>query len=303
MNEELEKLELQRKKCYQKKKIFGLIAAGFLALGIFLFILLPYSAKIGAFFVLIIGVVLLIVSISIGSNIKNEFKNTVVKTVVKETLGDDAIYDPKRGIPVKEICSLGLVKRPDRYHLEDYIEGTYNGLRFAMCDMNLEEEHVTSNGKTTTVTYVSYFKGKAIKIDFKRDFNEYFKIVPKSLFNFTNLTKVETEVIDFNKKFEVFTNNKENIFYFLTPNFINKIMVMNKMFRGTILYCMNGDCFYVLINDSSDSLEFSFSKPINEQTIKELESQINLGPAIINEFNLDNDKYNNTDIKGTIINE
>lgn len=303
MNEELEKLEEQRKSCYQKKKTLGIVAACIIILGLVLLILLPITVKMIAFIAFFIGFVILIVSFGIGSNIKHEFKNTVVRTVVKESLGDDAIYDPKRGIPVKEICSLGLVRKPDRYHLEDYIEGSYNGLRFAMSDVNLEEEHVTSNGKTTTVTYVSYFKGKAIKIDFKRDFNEYFKIVPKSLFNFTNLTKVETEVIDFNKKFEVFTNNKENIFYFLTPNFINKIMVMNKMFRGTILYCMNGDCFYVLINDSSDSLEFSFSKPINEQTIKELESQINLGPAIINEFNLDNDKYNNTDIKGTIINE
>ena len=84
----------------------------------------------------------------------------------------------------------------------------------------------------------------------------------------------------------------EREYYFLTPVMIMKLLEIEKLFKGTIQFVLNSDCFYVFINNSGDSLEFSMKRPIDENFINILKSQINLASAIINELKLDTEKFN-----------
>lgn len=293
MNDVLNAYELERKELKKSGLILTLIGVLLMVSGIILMVLYEFIV------VLFLGFMYTIVAIAIHQNKKNKFLRTikakVVTNMIKEELGDDAIYIEDGGISVSDISRLGVYRYPDRSHIEDYIKSTYNGIAYEMADAHFEDrrEYRDSNGNRR-VEYVTYFKGRVIRIDFKKQMNFKMKIIEGSPFglNTSGYESLETEVIEFNKKYNTYVNNKEEAYYYLTPVFIQKLLEIEKLFKGTIQFVMDGDYFYVLINNSSDSLEFSIHKPIDEKMLNIIRSQINLGAAIINELKLDTDKFN-----------
>lgn len=287
----LESLELERKGIKKTLNIMYAVTAVLLV------------AAVGCFFFLeilgIIFIVAAVIVISIAVNKRGKFqktfKSTIVAQLVKDELGPDAIYNPDRGIDINEINSLKVAKKPDKYHLEDYISSSYNNVPYELCDCTMQEKKVTTDGRGhTQTTYVTYFKGRVIKIDYQRELNMVLKVVNNAPVGFSasGLEKFETEVIDFNKKFKCYVDDKEHGFYILTPVMINKMMELERMFNGGICYLFMHNNLYVLINNSSDSLEINISKPLDEKQINRIKSEILIAASIINEFSMDADKYN-----------
>lgn len=291
-NFNLEELELERKQL--KKQNRNRILIG---LGIFL-VTLVIGIFVALEFVLIGIVILLIMcifNVSNNSKFQKDFKDRVINILIKEELGEKAFYNPKGGINLGELNSLRFASSPDRWHLSDYIYCSYNDVPYEICDCHFEERRVTRDSKgNRQVTYVTYFKGRAIKIDFKRDLNIQMKIVNQGPMGFSSdgLTKFETEVIEFNKKFKCYVDNTENGFYILTPVFIQKLIELEKMFRGGLVVIFKHNNLYILINDSRDSLEVSINKPVNGEQIERIRGEIILPATIINEFRIDDDKFN-----------
>lgn len=289
--DKLEELELERQKVYRKNKLGYALAALCFILGIVITVFVHFAGFI--FFIL--AVVVLLVIMPEIQKFKKKFKEKVVKKLIVEELGVDATYRMKGGISIDEINSLHIARAPDRYHTEDYISCTYNGIPYEMCDCTLEEEVETydSEGHRQT-SYQKYFKGRVIKIDFQRDLNMKLKVVnsPTRGFQSRPLISFETELIEFNKKFKCYATSKEDGFYLLTPVMIQKMLELEKMYAGGIYFVVMHNNFYVLINNSGDSLEIKLSKPLNEQQLNRIRADILIGPSIINEFKMDTDKFN-----------
>lgn len=284
-----EELEQQRLEVVKKRRISILILVLSLVLGFLLMMVLPF---LGIPFI-IAGIIIFAISESKVSSFRRKFKEIVVKKILDQELGEYT-YNQYAGIPLNEIISVGIYDSPDRYDLEDYIQSSYNEVRYEMCDATFEERYyVTVDGKRE-VRYRTYFKGRIIKLDYKRDLNTTIKIIegsPQGL-NLRGLTKVETESIEFNKKYKTYVSNKENVFYYLTPVMIQKLMELEKLFKGTIQYSITSDAMYVFINNSGDSLEVNLNRPIDDTQLNIIKSQILLASTIINEFNLDKTKFN-----------
>ncbi len=292
-NFNLEELELERKTIKRKNTIAILIGVGVFILSI----ILAFATEfIGLMFIGFIAVIIIVVVTSVNSGkYKSKFKDIIVKKLIKEELGVDAYYDPNGGINLDELNSLRFASYPDRYHLSDYISCSYNGVPYELCDCHFEERRVTRDSKgNRQVTYVTYFRGRAIKIDFQRDLNIQMKIVNQGPMGFSaeGLNKFETEVIEFNKRFKCYVDNTENGFYILTPVFIQKLMELEKMFKGGLVVIFKHNNLYVLINDSRDTLEVSINKPVNGEQIERIRGEILLPATIINEFRIDDDKFN-----------
>jgi hypothetical protein len=284
-----EELEQQRLEVVKKRRISILILVLSLVLGFLLMMVLPF---LGIPFI-IAGIIIFAISESKVSSFRRKFKEIVVKKILDQELGEYT-YNQYAGIPLNEIISVGIYDSPDRYDLEDYIQSSYNEVRYEMCDATFEERYyVTVDGKRE-VRYRMYFKGRIIKLDYKRDLNTTIKIIegsPQGL-NLRGLTKVETESIEFNKKYKTYVSNKENVFYYLTPIMIQKLMELEKLFKGTIQYSITSDAMYIFINNSGDSLEVNLNRPIDDTQLNIIKSQILLASTIINEFNLDKTKFN-----------
>lgn len=289
--DELLELETQRALIHKQTRLLSLLAFVLIIAGIGVCFVLFFLS----FVFFIAGVVILCVVTAKRKKFRDEFKELVVKKLITSELGVDAVYRRQGGISLSEINSLQVASVPDKYQMEDYISCVYNGVPYEMCDCTLQERVVTTDANGHThVTYQNYFKGRVIKIDFKRDLNIVLKVVNRPVrgFQAQGLEKFETEVIEFNKHFKCYANTKEAGFYVLTPMMIQKMQELERMYVGGIFYVIMHGNLYVLINNNGDSLEVNISKPLDGKQLDRIKADILIGASIINEFRMDSDKYN-----------
>ena len=292
-NVSLDNLELERKALKKKNTTKTLI--GIFSLLIFIVIAFMTSILEFIFIGFVILVVMIIINTASSSKYKGKFKELIVRKIIEEELGSTAVYNPNGGISLSELNSLKFTSMPDREHLSDHISCSYNGVPYEICDCHFEERHVTRDSKgNKQVTYVTYFKGRAIKIDFQRDLNINMKLVNQGPQGFSSegLTKFETEVIEFNKRFKCYVDSTENAFYILTPIFIQKLLELERMFKGGLVVIFKHNNLYILINDSRDTLEVNINKPVNGEQIERIRGEVILPASIINELRIDDDKFN-----------
>jgi hypothetical protein len=249
-----------------------------------------------------IGFVIFVISIIFFSKaykhhqtFKSVVKDKVITELVKSSFLDVS-YHPKNHISISRINQTEMIRRPDRFSGEDLIIGKYKDISFEVSDIDLKQRVETRNSKGVShVSYQTYFKGRWYIFKFERTFNEKLKIVEGSGFslNKKGLVKMDTESIEFNKKFLIFASSLEFGFFIITPILIEKLLQLEKMHRGSICYAFIDHELHVGVNDNKDYMELSITKPINDETIKSLISDIDMIPAIINELKLDSQKFKN----------
>lgn len=290
MEEKLLEFEKHRAQVCKKANIFLAIGLILSILGIVLLVIFTHPI----FLILdIVGVIFIIVNGSMKSKLSIEFKDKFIIDLVKEVY-PDSIYNPKSGIPLPQLMEPGLFMRPDRYHTEDYLQASYDGVPFEMCDFEFKERRVSTDGKGhTTTTYVTYAKGRFMIFDFKREFTQILKVVENTYLGVTarGLEKVETESVDFNKKFKTYSSDPLTAFYVLTPQIQLKLLELESKFKGSIYFAYMNGKMYVAIADGISILNINASKKISMNTYKMLESQLILPASIINELGLSDAKY------------
>ena len=295
----LEELEVERQSVKKKsatlKTVGGILVLVFVL--VFVFLRSPVGMILG-FMGSVVAFYLLFMGSSIKSNFAKKFKSQVLTKLIVSELGPDAIYEANGGISIEEINALHAFQRPDRYRQEDFISHIYNGVPYELCDTVLEEKVVTTDGRGNThVSYHPYFRGRMVKIDYRKNLNIDLTIVKTPLAGFRpgELTKFQTELIEFNETFQCYAKNAEEGFYILTPSFLNKLLEFEKYYRGSLYFIFKYNCLYILINDNRDSLELNVDHPIDESQLQRLKSDLFLPSAIINELHLDSKKFNKTE--------
>lgn len=297
MEEKLKSFEEKRQVVCKKANIFitiGIISA---VMGVILVVAIQ-SEIVPIFFPLIIaGVVFIVIGSSKKGKLSREFKEQFVPQLVKSVY-PDSTYAPDQGLALEMVMEAGLLKRPDRYYCEDFLSASYDDVPFVMSDFTMQERHVRTDSKgNTTVTYETYAKGQFMIIDYKREFDKVLKITStRSLgINTRGLEKVETESLDFNDVFTTFSSDQLTAFYVLTPQMQLKLLEFKSKMRGSISMAYMKGKLYVAVCNNSSILDINASKPISQETLDFLESQITLPAMIINELGLSDKKYNEGD--------
>lgn len=260
--------------------------------------LIAYFANLGPIIIISFFIVAF-ATVFFGKGYKHfqTFRTIVKSDIITELLKssfDDVSYFPKSFIQIMRINQTEMIRRPDRYEGEDLITGKYKGVGFEVSDINLKQRVETRDSKGNVhVSYQTYFKGRWYIFKFDRRFKEQLKIGEGSSFNMNKrgLVKIDTESIEFNKKFSIFASTQEFGFYLITSSMLEKLMQLEKMHRGSIHYCFINNELHVGVNDNKDYMELSIKKPINEETINSFMTDIDMIPAIINELRLDSQKF------------
>jgi hypothetical protein len=297
MTENLKTLEQKRLKLVEARSKD--IKKGLLfLLGAILFAIIGAVTSFGPLF--IIAIVIFLVSVvffgksAMHSNVFKEFvKKDLVPTLLEESF-EEVSYEPKSHISMDRINGTGLIKRPDRYQGEDLIKGSYKGVKFEVSDINLKERVETRDSKgNVQVSYQTYFKGRWYIYRYQKQFDEVLKIVEGrgGYANKRGLVKFETESMAFNKKFAIYASSKEFGFYLITSSMLEKLLELEALHRGSIVYCYQNNELHIGVNDRRDYMEFKLKTPINEKTLDIFMSDIDLIPSIINEFRLDSSKF------------
>lgn len=243
--------------------------------------------------IFIVGFIFLILAANIKRDYDRFVKSTVIDGLIKN-MYEEASYSPNQMMDIGYIRSLGLYKRPDRWFGEDYFQGTYKGVKFACSEVTLQEERESTDSKgNTRYYYVNYFNGRFYSFTFEKVFKERLQIMERRSNGRVSgkLTKFETESIEFNKKFNTYATDQHYVFYQLTPLIQLNLLQFESMHRGTIQALYQRNTLDIAVNDSKDTLNLSLKNPLTKESLAPVMAEIQMPAAIINEFNLDSDKF------------
>lgn len=114
----------------------------------------------------------------------------------------------------------------------------------------------------------------------------------RNLYNGFKFEKIEIENQDFNKEFDIFSEDELDAFRILTPHFVEKVEDLNNHISGDLLLCFRDNKLYIGINNNYDFFEYNKYLIKNLEDIyikvfKELDSIV----EFIDKLDLDNDLF------------
>jgi predicted ribosomally synthesized peptide with SipW-like signal peptide len=142
--------------------------------------------------------------------------------------------------------SLGLVPGWDRAKFEDRLTGARNQAPFEFFEAHLEERRTTTDSKgRTRTTWVTVFRGQCLVVKFIKEFKGVTKVYrDMGMLNFFAKLgqlgkgeKVKLEDPVFEKAFEVFSTDQIEARFILTPDFMERLLGLERTFKGKQVRC------------------------------------------------------------------
>ena len=140
--------------------------------------------------------------------------------------------------------SLGLVPSWDRAKYEDMLTGKRGEVPFEFFEAHLEEKRTTTDGKgRTRTTWVTVFRGQCLAVRFHKEFNGVTKVYrDMGAFNWVakfgvKEPRVRLEDPVFEKAFEVYGSDQVEARFILTPDFMERLVGLERTFQGKQLRC------------------------------------------------------------------
>lgn len=194
-----------------------------------------------------------------------EFKRLYKETFVVQLLSEqfnDVVYNWESGLSLDYIRSFNVVRQGNRFKTEDYLCANYNGVRFEQADVTIQYHTSGKNSHTTT-----YFKGRMFVFDFPYKNVASVRVLSDSFMYGANSKnkKVKLENVDFNKHFNTDAFYEHDAFYFLTPQMMERITMLNNRYGNVAVHLM-GNKLLVAVNMSSDAFDHNINKPIDYPT-------------------------------------
>jgi len=262
----------QKKATYERRIVFGYILTG---LSFILYI--PLAVSFGPVIFFIIAIPFLGGGLYAAFNYK-EIKKLSIAFKTKYLVAEmqkilpDSTYTHDQGFTEAEVVDSGLLFDRDRFTSEDLIEGSFSGVNFRSSDVVQKE--VRSNGKSTTV--VTVFQGRFYEFDFHKKFKDNLLLLqPYNFRPFSNYKKIKTESVDFNSEIKIYAENEHEAFYILTPDFMEKIMYLDKKYDDKISFSFKENRLFIAINSKEDHFDLKAFKPVDESIFAEYQNELN----------------------------
>ena len=182
-----------------------------------------------------------------GSMALNKLGQRTKAMLVEPVTGEFGMsYQLSSGPPeqIHRMRGLGLVPSWDRASYEDRLNGQRGDAPFEFFEAHLEEKRTTTDGKgRTRTTWVTVFRGQCLAVKFPKDFNGVTKVY-RDMGAFNWLTKfgvkeqrIRLEDPVFEKAFEVYGSDQIEARFLLTPDFMERLLGLERAFQGKQLRC------------------------------------------------------------------
>lgn len=248
------------------------------------------------FCVITLGIILSSISERRREEFKSLYKREFVKGIL-ETQFDNLEYVAEDGFSRAEVRDFQLVYLTNKFCSEDYIKTEYKGVMFEQADITMRKQG------TNHVNPI-HFKGRMLRLPnpgkrvedmqiFSRNFNHRASRVSGQAAVYANFLGADvtssaqsaTEDADFNKRFDVYSVNEQDVYELLTPVFRESLKKL--AFRyDSVAFRFKGDEFYVAISSQRDFFECSVDKPIQyDEEKKKIIANINEIKILIDTLN------------------
>ena len=183
-------------------------------------------------------------------------------------------YLPGGHISGQEIRSAGLIGDWDKIAGSDFIEGTYKGIQIRYSDLHLErEEEYYDEGKRKT-RYITVFKGQWLICDFQKELAAALRLFERKSGTKWNSVRdmsrssIETENIEFNKKFKILTADGHTAFYVLTPHFMEHLLAADETADAASFFCFMDGRVHIALYSGRDSFELKGVKVSDMEAVR-----------------------------------
>lgn len=178
----------------------------------------------------------------------------LVPKMVRSLFGADTVYSHTRAMDNTKLRKLNFYEhRPEEIKGRDYISGVYKGVRFECGYENAE--YTEKDGEGDKYTY-STFHGIMLMIPYRKTSDSMIGLRGrteqeikdrKGMRTFGNRID-KTENDKFNRLFFIMSQDEKNLYYMLTPDILEKLIVLYENFGGfseRLHVCFDEDVLYI----------------------------------------------------------
>lgn len=237
---------------------------------------------------------------------KEFYKDVFVRAAISE-VDPNFSYDPNAGISRKEFRRIGIYS-PDEFRTEDQIDGIYNSVKFNLSEaISIPRDAKLKLGDSATLNLLSAivfvwkkmkdiqaFSGSVLVCEFYKKFSGQTIIASRTLNTKFLGEKEQMDDTLFNDEFRVFTDDKVEARYLLTPVFMKRLRELKEKFAGEmgVSAAFMDDKFYLFLIGAENRFETTlFSIPPSLEDAKRIKKEISKLLLIIDELNLSLDIF------------
>jgi len=232
-----------------------------------------YKVKVISMFVIvpifIVDIFIFIISqIILGnkdvSQFNKDYKDKIINKML-ENFFEELDYIPLKGLPRDIYDEAQYGSYYNRYYSDDYFEGKIKDQKIVMADLLVQEETKTKDkdGKEDTETE-TIFNGLFGKINLNKSINSNLIITKEYGCSFLKKQKLEMDSYEFEKKFNVYTDNKITGMQLLTVDIQEDILTLYRKYNIGFHIAIMNNRMYVLFDTGSMFEVFSTSTSPNK---------------------------------------
>jgi hypothetical protein len=207
--------------------------------------------------------------------LKEIMGQSITEPVLKEVF-EVIEYNPSSRIPTKLVHSAQLIDDWTEISGSDYFKGKYKGMNILFSDLHLQRKEIEtdSDGKKTT-NYITVFKGQWLVCDFNKPLAASLRILERKGRSGgtyrvdSSKSSIETENIEFNKKFRILTSDGHTAFYILTPHFMERLVAVDNRADAQSFFCFQDGHVHIALNTGHDSFELKGVKADNVENVRQ----------------------------------
>jgi hypothetical protein len=264
----------------------------FIVIGIAAFIFSPYAP-------LLIAAGSALIAAGFGANIarhKKRLKSLISHNIVRGVLSEAfelTHFAPKSYIGESAIKRSGLIQQTwNTLSGSDMVEGFYKGVRFMFSDIHLQLIVKRKNQNTKK----TIFKGQWLIIEPAKDIPWGLTLRSRLAVGKRAKSDIETENIEFNKRFLIQSQDPHTAFYILTPHFMEYILGAKHKANSQIHFNFYGREVHAALYNGRDLFEPKGRNLFSKDNITALRGQmewdVNYIKSIIDELLLNENLFN-----------
>lgn len=241
---------------------------------------------------IIIDIVILLFYAGYSNRFRRLYKEMFVAPVISEVF-EQVRYRYTEGFHEEQIRQFSLVKNGDNVLSEDYLSGSYRGVKFEQAEVIVKsgsKAALIGGNATALFFYIrniisartinrksktgkrkdrikTYFNGQMLTFAFPRENVKSLHVFSGNYKNRPNLDAASSKVVkmenvEFNERFDVLTADAYDAFYILTPHMQERMLRLLDEFES-IAFHFHGNTLYLGFNSQNDFFDTDIRKPIS----------------------------------------
>ena len=290
VKQELEELRKKYLSLSKKYSILRIAVPGLACFSIVFFIFLfinPVVCVIGTGSVFLLALIMEIAKIILKMSasaalrrFKELYKAEFVKGVLEESLDSVEEYKGAEGLAVEELRSYRLISMLGMPYTEDYLKARYKGITFEQSNVKLVKYrnkreitcfsgYVLKLPSPRQVSSVRIFSKDFTIGDSGKGFQVYFGGGNAAPIGSYSPDRIETQDSEFNEKFCVWAEQKQDMYYLLEPRFIQLLKSLLCRYPSIGFHFRDNEV-YVAIETPRDTFDCDMNEPVDYIMEKEM---------------------------------